>query len=299
VTRARGLLGSADRGALLGAAIIVAAVVLAALAPLLASSGPRETVGAGFGAPSGAHPLGLDDGGADVLSILLHGARVSLLVGFAASVIAVLIGGAIGVVAGYVGGRVELVLVQLCEFALVIPTLPLIITVAALWGATLQNLILVIGLLSWAGTALLIRAEVRSVRQRAFVRRAEALGSGHARIVLRHVLPQVMPLLAASATLTVGGAIFAEAALSFLGLGDPSRPSWGKMIASAFNGGAVTAGAWWAIAPPGIAIGLVVLASSLLGRALEDAANPRVGVFQLGGRRRERRPVPAAPEAAA
>lgn len=281
-----------DRPARLGLAILAGFALVALLAPLIAPYDPRENVQDGFAAPSAAHPLGLDDGGVDVLSLAIHGARTSLLIGVIASVISVAIGGAVGLVAGYLGGRVDLVLLQAVEFLLVVPTLPLIITVAALWGATLVNIVLVIGVLSWAGTALVVRSQVRSLRERAYVRRARALGAGHARVVLRHVLPHVAPLLAASTTLSIGGAIFAEAALSFLGLGDPSQPSWGRMIASAFSGAAVSAGAWWAIVPPGAAIAVVVLATTLVGRALEDAANPRLAVYHLGTERVRRRPVP-------
>jgi len=285
---------SLDRPARLGLALLAAFALVALLAPLLAPYDPRENVQDGFAGPSPAHPFGLDDGGVDVLSLTIHGARTSLLIGVTASVISVAIGGAVGLVAGYAGGRVDQVLLQVAEFLLVIPTLPLIITVAALWGATLVNIVLVIGVLSWAGTALVVRAQVRSLRQRAYVRRARALGAGHGRVVLRHVLPHVAPLLAASTTLSIGGAIFAEAALSFLGLGDPSQPSWGRMIASAFSGAAVSAGAWWAIVPPGAAIAVVVLATTLVGRALEDASNPRLAVYHLGTERVRRRPVPTA-----
>jgi peptide/nickel transport system permease protein len=143
-----------------------------------------------------------------------------------------------------------------------------------------------------------VQAQVRTLRTRTYVRRLRSLGASNARIVVRHVLPAAGPLLMASTVISVGNAIFFEAALSFLGLSDTSQQSWGKMIADAFSRGAVGADAWWAVLPPGLAIGLVVLATSMLGRALEDRLNPRLNVSHLGARSFAVRPVPTAEERA-
>jgi peptide/nickel transport system permease protein len=273
-----------EPGACFGLLLICFLVAAALLAPYAAPYKPQAQVGAPFGHPSLAHPLGLDDAGEDVLSLLMWGARISLLVGFAATLVAVVIGGAIGIVAGYFGGMSEIALMRVTDYFLAIPVIPLMIVVAALWGSTLRNIILIIGLLSWCNTARVVRSQVITIRRRAYVVRARAVGARTTRIVLTHIVPQVTPLLVALAAITVGGAIFAEAALAFLGLGDPTLVSWGQMIAIGFQRSAVSSGAWWAIVPPGICIGLAVLGCSLVGRALEDRLNPRLGLAHIGTR---------------
>jgi peptide/nickel transport system permease protein len=283
-TRRAGLARTARRhpGAAAGALVIVVVLLVALLAPLLAPYGPGERVGANFASPSTAHPLGLDDIGADVLSLLIYGARVSMLVGIVAAVVSVAIGGLVGLLAGYYGRAIEATLVAVTDYFLVVPVLPLAIVAAALWGPSLRNEIIIIGLLSWPITARTVRAQVKTLKTRTYVRRLRSVGASDLRIVLRHVLPACGPLLMAVTVLSVGNAIFFEAALSFLGLSDASQQSWGKMIADAFSRGAVGADAWWAVAAPGVMIGLVVLSTSMLGRALEDRLNPRLNVSHLG-----------------
>jgi peptide/nickel transport system permease protein len=176
------------------------------------------------------------------------------------------------------------------NFFIVIPVLPVVIVIAALYGSSIRNTIVIIGFLSWPSTARVVRAQAKSVRERLFVRRARAMGATHARTLFRHVLPQVGPLLAASTALAIGHAIFFEAALRFLGLADRNTTSWGQMIADAFQRGATNAGAWWVLLPPGLAIGLVVLMTTVLGRRLEQHMNPRLEASHLGLRsfRRQR-----------
>jgi peptide/nickel transport system permease protein len=248
-----------------------------------------------FGRPSGSHPLGLDDGGIDMVTLLIWGTRISLVVGFAATAVSILIGGTIGILAGYFGGRIDTILMRITDYFLVIPDVPLMIVVAAIWGPSLSHIVIVIGLLLWTSTARVLRAQVKSVRERTYVQRARALGAGHARIVLRHVLPQVAPLLIANTVLTIAVAIFDETALSFLGLGDPSRISLGKVIENAFERAAISAGAWWAIVPPGALVALIILSCSLIGGALEDALNPRLRVAHLGARTFRLRPLVGRP----
>jgi peptide/nickel transport system permease protein len=259
-----------------GAVILLAAAVVAVFATELAPYGQFTQVGVPFGAPTAHHLLGLTDTGSDELSQLILGARISMLVGASAAVIAVVLGGTLGLVAGYFGGRVDGIIGRIVDYLLVFPVLPLAIVVATLWGPSLRNVVLLIGLLSWPPTTRLIRSQVKSIAHRVFVARARSLGSGSTRIIVRHVLPSVGPLLAAAAVISIGNAIFFEAALAFLGLSDPSSISWGAMIANAFERGAATAGAWWVVVPPGAAIGVVVLGATLLGRAVEDALNPRL-----------------------
>ena len=277
--------------AALGVAILVVVGLAALLAPWVAPYGLHDQVGPVFGHPSRAHPLGLDDGGIDMVTLLMWGARISLVVGFAATAVSMLIGGTVGLLSGYFGGATDTILMRITDYFLVIPDVPLMIVVAAIWGPSLFHIVIVIGILLWTGTARVIRAQVKSVRERVYVKRARALGAGHARIVLRHVLPQVAPLLIANTVLTVAVAVFDETALSFLGLGDPSRISLGKVIENAFQRAAISSGAWWAIVPPGALVALVILGCSLVGQALEDALNPRLRVAHLGARTFRLRPL--------
>jgi peptide/nickel transport system permease protein len=277
--------------AVIGTTILVVVALGALLAPWIAPYGLHTQVGPVFGHPSWSHPLGLDDGGIDMVTLLMWGVRVSLVVGFAATFVSMAIGGAVGVIAGYFGGVTDTILMRITDYFLVVPDVPLMIVVAAIWGPSLFHIIIVIGILLWTGTARVIRAQVKSVRERVYVKRARALGAGHARIVLRHVLPQVAPLLVANTVLTVAVAIFDETALSFLGLGDPSRTSLGKVIENAFERAAISSGAWWAIVPPGALVALIILGCSLLGGSLEDALNPRLRVAHLGARTFRLRPL--------
>ena len=277
--------------AALGAAILLLVLLGALLAPVLAPYDLHKQAGPVFGHPSWSHPLGLDDGGIDMVTLLMWGARISLVVGFAATFVSMVIGGAVGVAAGYFGGKVDTVLMRITDYFLVIPDVPLMIVVAAIWGPSLFHIIIVIGILLWTSTARVIRAQVKSVRERVYVKRARALGAGHARIVFRHVLPQVAPLLIANTVLTIAVAIFDETALSFLGLGDPSRISLGKVIENAFQRAAISTGAWWAIIPPGALVAVIILSCSLLGGAIEDALNPRLRVAHLSARSFRLRPL--------
>jgi peptide/nickel transport system permease protein len=277
--------------AAVGAGVLALVVVGAVLAPVLAPYDLHKQVGPVFGHPSWSHPLGLDDGGIDMVTLLMWGARISLVVGFAATFVSMVIGGTIGVAAGYFGGKVDTILMRITDYFLVIPDVPLMIIVAAIWGPSLFHIVIVIGILLWTSTARVIRAQVKSVRERVYVKRARSLGASHARVVFRHVLPQVAPLLIANTVLTIAVAIFDETALSFLGLGDPSRISLGKVIENAFQRAAISTGAWWAIVPPGALVAVIILACSLLGGALEDALNPRLRVAHLSARTFRLRPL--------
>ena len=278
--------------AAIGFVILMLFVFVAIFGPYFAPYGEREQVGPIFGTPSSAHPLGLDDGGIDILSLLIYGARVTLIVGFAGAVVAMLVGGAIGIISGYFGGKVDNAMMRMTDYFLVLPDLVLMIVVASIWGRSLRNIIIIIGLIYWTFMARLIRAQVKVVRERAYVKRAQALGATHTRIIFKHVIPQIAPLLLAQTVLMVALAIFLETAISFLGLGDPSVTSWGKMIETAFSRSAISYGAWWAIAPPGIAVALVIMAFNMVGTAAEDSLNPRLKVSHLSRRHFRLRPLP-------
>jgi peptide/nickel transport system permease protein len=277
--------------AVIGATVLFVITFCAVLAPVIAPYGLHTQVGPVFGQPSWKHPVGLDDGGIDMVTLLMWGARISLVVGFAATFVSMAIGGTVGVLAGYFGGKVDTILMRVTDYFLVIPDVPLMIVVAAIWGPSLFHIVIVIGILLWTGTARVIRAQVKSVRERVYVKRARALGAGHIRIVVRYVLPRVAPLLIANTVLTIAVAIFDETALSFLGLGDPSRISLGKVIENAFERAAISTGAWWAIVPPGALVAVIILSCSLLGGAIEDALNPRLRVAHLSARTFRLRPL--------
>jgi peptide/nickel transport system permease protein len=274
-----------------GLTILGLFVLIAVLSPLLAPD-PKAQVGAVFEAPSRAHPLGTDGGGADMVKLLIAGTRVSLIVGFAAAVVSALIGGSIGLLAGFFGGKLDTILMRFTDYVLVIPDVPLMIVAAALFGRNLTNIILIIGVIYWTTTARLIRSQVTSVRERVYVKRSRALGAGNARLVSKHILPQVAPLLIANTVLLVAYAIFAETFITFLGLGDPSLISWGRLIENAFTDDALLNDAWWAIVPPGVAVACVVLACTMVGQATEDSLNPRLSVGHLSVKRFGLRAVP-------
>ncbi|MGO8960308.1 MAG: ABC transporter permease [Streptosporangiaceae bacterium] len=274
------------KAAAVGLALILFFVVLAIVAPLISPYSPTaQSCGTGpsavFAPISGRHWLGCDDGGVDMLSELMQGGRISLIVGFAATLVAMVIGGGVGIISGYFGGAIDITLMRITDYLLVIPDLVFAMVIADIWGPSLFHVILVIGILEWTGTARVIRAQVMTVKQRVYVKRARALGAGHARIIWKHVLPQVGPLLIANTVLTVAIAIYLETALAFLNLEDPTVTTWGTILENAFNRSAVSAGAWWAIVPDGICIALVIVGCFLFGQAIEDALNPRLKIAHL------------------
>ena len=249
---------------------------LAVFGELIAPHDPNASSLDVLANPSLSHPLGTTESGADVLSQLIVGARISMVVGFAAALISSVLGATVGLIGGYFGGRTDRALDALENWFLVIPTLPLMIVLARLLNPSMGVLIAVIGLTSWAGTGRIVRSQVLTLRERAFVERARALGASDAYIVRTHILPNTLPLVFANTVLIVAVAVLSEAALAFLGLGDPTRISWGSMLENAFNAGAPSAGAWWYVIPPGLCITALVLAVSLLGYLFEEQVNPRL-----------------------
>ena len=254
---------------MIGLIMLVVAVLMAVLAPVLAPYDPyqpvRVTIDDIYAPPSLQHPMGTDDAGKDVLSNFIYGSRVSLIVGFFAAFIAVAIGGTVGIVAGFWGGKTETALMRFTDIMLVIPDLPLAVVIIAMTKPSLWNIIFVIGILGWTGTARLVRSQTLTVKERKFVMRVRAIGAGNGYIVRRHILPLVLPLMVANTVLVISLAILSESTLAFLGLGDPTKISWGQMINFAFTRGAMSAGAWWALVPPGLGIVWVVLGCTLAG----------------------------------
>jgi peptide/nickel transport system permease protein len=265
---------------MIGLVLLLLFVAMALAAPLLADEAGLRAVNAtdnpAWASPSEFGPLGTDNLGRSVWTQFVWGSRISLLVGLAATIIAMVIGTVVGVAAGFYGRAPGAVLMRLTEWFLVIPFLPLAIALAAVLGPSVRNIIIVIGITSWPSTARLLRAQVLTLKERLYVDRSRALGASDAHLMGRHILPNITSLILANTTLTVPIAILSETTLAFLGLGDPTRPSWGKMLEEAFNAGALTREAWWYYLPPGIGIVLVVLAFTLVGQALEEILDPRL-----------------------
>ncbi|MET8329378.1 ABC transporter permease [Streptomyces sp. NPDC005181] len=269
------------RGGLWGLAGLILIALIAVFAPTLVGADSQSVTAAPGGAlesPSGEFPLGTDQFGRSVLALLVWGARVSLTVGMLAAFLCVAIGTVVGIVAGHFHGWYSTVLMRVTDWFLVMPTLVLAIALATVMDRSLWTVILAIGVTTWPTTARLVRAQTLAVESRPYIERARALGGGHGHIMARHVLPNVMPLVLAQTTLVISSAILTEATLAFLGLGDPTITSWGGMLQDAREAGAVSAGDWWYLAPPGIAIALVALSFTLCGRAIESVLNPKLGV---------------------
>ncbi|MGH3470870.1 MAG: ABC transporter permease [Nocardioidaceae bacterium] len=225
--------------------------------------------------PSSSHWLGTDELGRDIFRQTLLGGRISLLVGVSATVIAICLGAGLGLLSGYFAGWRDVTVMRITDFFLVLPTLPLIVALAALFGQSVVVTSLVIGLTSWPQTARIVRSQVLSLRERPLVLRIRSLGATDARIVRSHILPNVLPLIFANLVLVLAGAVLAEASLSFLGLGDPVHVSWGTMLHFAFSSGAMGLGAWWYVLPPGIGIVALVMGFSLIGHSLERILSPQ------------------------
>lgn len=263
-----------SRWTLTGLAVVVALALAALAAPLIAPSDPYHgQLAAALQAPSPAFPLGTDAQGRDVLSRLLYGARLSLAVGLASQLIALAVGLTLGLAAGFYGRSVDALVMRAADVTLAFPSLLLLIAVAAAVKPTLPVVCVVIGVVGWAGMARLVRGQVLVVRRLDYVSAARAFGASDARLAARHVLPNVLGPVIVAATLGVGGAIMAEAALSFVGLGaPPPTPSWGAMVA---EGRDLLRVAPWVSLFPGLAIGLTVLGVNLVGDGLRDALDVR------------------------
>jgi peptide/nickel transport system permease protein len=283
---ARALLRS--RRGQVGFVLLAAFAIMAIFGHLLAKQDPNAassfstSAAENLQSPSSAHWLGTDESGRDVLSEILYAAPITLTVGLAAAIISTLIGTFVGVIAGYFGGWTDRLLMALDDWVLVLPFIPTAIVIASLLGKRASGwplgresvLILVIGGLGWAGTSRIVRSQVLTLRERDYIRRARVLGSPDRTIMLRHILPGVIPLVLANAVLYVSISVLAETTLSFLGLGDPTNFSWGQMLNDAYTAGAMTDGKWAYFLPPGICVTLLAMSFSLSGNALEEIVNP-------------------------
>lgn len=263
---------------LLGAVFLSVVILAAIFAPVLA---PRSMLDVTllmdqprFAPPSWQHPLGTDHQGRELWVRMLWGARVSLIVGIAATAMSMFIGTLVGMAAGHFTGLTAGVIMRFVDFFLVLPSLILAIVLSSVLSRGVLTIVIAIGVTSWAGTARVVRAQTLSVESRPYIERSRALGAGHLHIIMKHLFPAVLPLVMANTTLTVGSAIIAESTLAFLGLGDTTQQSWGTILKNAMDVSAATSGYWWYVIIPGLAILLVVLAFTLVGRAFESITNP-------------------------
>lgn len=263
--------------AIAGLLLLAVLSLTAVFAPQLAPYDPRALVGAALQPPSAHHLLGTNDVGQDLFSQLVYGARASLTVAAGAASIAVIISVIVGAGSALFGGFIELAAMRVVDVFLALPMLPVSVLVAAFIGGRRENLILLIGLLTWPGPSRILRSQTRTVRQRGFVQSSLGFGAGPAHIMRRHLLPALAPYIVADFVTVAGHAVLLEAGLAFLGLGDPTGVSWGLILNRALaQQGLYFSDLWiWSVLPAGLAITLAVLAFSFLGVGIEPAMNPR------------------------
>jgi ABC-type dipeptide/oligopeptide/nickel transport system permease subunit len=258
-----------------GLILIFLFLFAAFFAPFLGTVNPKKTGEAEniLVAPNSEFWLGTDDLGRDVWSQMLYGSRVSLMIGFLAALITVSIGSAVGLMAGFYGGKFEELVMRVVDFFMMLPILPLMIVLAAVMGPSIWNIVFVISIVSWPTTARVVRSQVLSLKERPFVEASRCIGANNFTLMFHEILPNVIPLMFAQSILMITETIYAEAVLSFLGLGDPTIISWGTMIHFAFESGAMARSLWWVIPPIGCIV-LLIVGFSFLGTAISDILMP-------------------------
>lgn len=267
-----------SRTAVAGLVLLALFFFVAVFADQLAPRDPQKTSEKTFRPPSAEFPFGTDDLGRDVFSGVVHGTRISLLIGITVALLSGLLGVLIGAAAGYAGGFLDDLLMRLTELFLIPPRLFLALVVAALFGSNYYTLVVVLIVTYWPMTARLVRAEVMSLKERNFVEAARALGASHTRILFHEILPNAFPLIVTNLMLMVGGVILVQAGLEFIGLGDSNHISWGYML---HNGEHFMRDAWWTLLFPALAVSLLVLSLNAVGDALNHALDPKSRIEHL------------------
>lgn len=256
-----------------GIILLVVLLLVAIMAPVLSTCDPFKLNDDILAHPGSKYLLGTDGLGRDVFSGILYGARTSILVGVIAAVISAVIGIIIGGLAGYLGGKVDMVVSEIINIFLMLPTFFLILIVVALFGSNLFNMMIIIGLTTWTSNAKLMRAQALSLRERTFIKAETTLGKSRPRILIEHVIPNGIFPIIANTTMNISQAILLESSLSFLGLGDPNLISWGQMV---FHGKSYLTNGWWVSTFSGLAIVITVLAFYLIGDGLNNVLNPKL-----------------------
>lgn len=266
-----------NKRAVFGVCLLGFFILMAVIGPIFYEySHSTYFLGPRLGAPNEEYRLGFDELGRDIMGALIYGTRASLAIGFFVTALIVLIGATFGITAGYFGGPWDIVLMRITEAFMLIPTMPLLLILASVLGMRFSNIIIILGLTGWTGTARLVRSLTLSIKQRNYVERARAIGASDVYIMRKHILPNVFPLIFSNIILLVQNAIISESTLAFLGVGDPSIPTWGQLLRTARLQGAITTGSWWIFVPPGLC--LVLLASSFvfIGYGFDEILNPRL-----------------------
>lgn len=270
-----------SKSGLLGLAILFFITFMGVFAPFLSPFDPYKRVDRPFLRPSQKYLLGTNDIGQDIFSELIYGTRVSLTIGVLSALFTVVIGTLMGVVSGFLGGVVDEILMRFTDVIMILPSIPLLILLMAILGKqSFFIMILVISITGWTGTARLVRSSTLSIKERTYVEAAKAVGAGDRHIILKHIIPNVSPLIMATVVYQVASAMMSEAGLAFLGLGDPSKKSWGMILHYAETSGGWYANmgnpALWWILPPGLCIAFTVASFVLIGQTLEEIINPRL-----------------------
>lgn len=261
----------------IGLIILTVFIFVAIFAPYITPYDPFERVAAPYQPPSAEHLLGTNDVGQDIFSEVILGTRISLLIGILGAAMSITVGSVVGLTAGFFGGWVDTVLMRLVDIVLIIPMMPLMILIAAFLGPSFWNMVIVIGILSWAGPARIIRSQVLTIKNRGYVESVRALGAKPFYTIFHHILPPTLSIIISELIIMTSRTILMEASLSFLGLGDPTQKSWGIILYYAQARSAFLTSSWtWWILPPGILITLLVVSFAYIGNALEQIINPRL-----------------------
>lgn len=265
-----------SRIGMFGLVLVLVFIAVALAAPWIAPYDPRALVGRPFERPGKVHILGTDQVGRDIYSQLIWGSRISLMVGLLASAFSVAIGTSIGLLSGYFRGPIDAVMMRITDLFITLPDIPLMLILAAIIGRSIWNIIFVIAFTGWTGTARMVRAQTLSIKERPYVEAARSVGARDSQIMFRHILPNIIPLIFANAIVGVVNAILSESGLSFLGLGDPTKPSWGLILRYANEAGAMATGRLWFIIPPGVCIMLIAIGFAFSSYSLDQILNPRL-----------------------
>lgn len=266
-----------NKKAVFGTILLVVFIVFAIIGPALYSyHHDGYALGKRIQAPNDKYRLGLDELGRDVMGAIIYGARASLAIGFFVTLLVVCVGTILGIASGYFGGLFDIIVMRITEAFMLIPFMPLVLTLAAIVGQRFSNIIIILGLTSWPGTARLIRSQTLSIKQRNYVERARSLGAGNIYIMFRHILPNVFPLIFSEIILLVQNAIISESTLAFLGIGDPSIPTWGQLLRSAREQGSILTGSWWLFIPAGICIVLLASSFVFISYGFDEVLNPKL-----------------------